>query len=532
MPRIVSVLVLAVCLASGGYALAQDHSKAIESNETGHVVSPPLGEIPRIPEPSLNHRAIPLRGTHPAGPTQSNPDPVLQTQSGAPASASSALNFLGVGTGIASNYGDCCAPPDTNGAAGATQYVQWVNLSFAVFSKADGSLQYGPTAGNALWQSLGGPCASNNSGDPIAQYDKQAGRWVMMQPVFSSPYYICAAVSATSDATGSWYLYSFAVPGNYFPDYPKLAVWPDGYYLSYNRFQGNFFYGATACALDRQNMLGGNPSNPMQCFNLSTSYGSLLPSDLDGASGAAGTTVAPPAGAPNYFVNFGSNSLNLWKFHVDWTTPGNSTFTGPTNIPVASFSEACGGGACIPQLNTSEKLDSLGDRLMYRLAYRNFGNHEALVVTHSVSVGGAKHRTTYTGVRWYELRQTSGSGFGVYQQGTFAPDSNHRWMGSIAMDKVGDIAVGYSVSGSNMNPAIHYTGRVPSDSLGTMESEATLYAGTGSQLSSLSRWGDYSSMSVDPTDDCTFWYTNEYLVNYGTFNWSTRVSSFKFPGCQ
>src|SRR5258708_3973071 len=256
-----------------------------------------------------------------------------------------------------------------------------------------------------------------------------------------------------------------------------------------------------------------------QCFQLSTSFGGVLPSDLDGPASP------PAAGTPGFFLNFGTNSVNFWKFHVDWVTPANTTLTGPANIAVAAFSAACNGGTCIPQLGTSEKLDSLGDRLMYRLAYRNFTDHESLVVNHSVATGSGN-----VGVRWYELRSPNGAP-AVYQQGTFAPDSNYRWMGSIAMDQAGDIALGYSVSGSGMNPAIRFTGRAPGDALGTMQAETVAINGTGSQLPNLNRWGDYSAITVDPVDDCTFWYTNEYLKASGTFNWSTWINSFKFPGC-
>jgi len=210
---------------------------------------------------------------------------------------------------------------------------------------------------------------------------------------------------------------------------------------------------------------------------------------------------------------------------VDFTNSSNTTFAGPINIPVAAFNDACGGGTCIPQAGTSQQLDSLGERLMWRLAYRNFGDHEALVANHSVATGAGN-----VGVRWYDLRDTNGSAT-VFQQGTYAPDSNYRWMGSVAMDNAGDIAAGYGVSSSAMNPAVRYAGRVPSDPLNTLQTETSIIEGAGSQLPSLSRWGDYSSMSVDPVDDCTFWYTNEYLLTSGTFNWSTRIATFKFPSC-
>ena len=512
------------------------HSMAIVVHEENHVTSKPLHMIPPIPAQVLSKLSIRLRHPHPlSGVRRLLPDPALQTSIGTSVATTGGPNFLGVGVGL-NGYGDCCAPPDTNGAAGPLEYVQWVNLDFAVFAKYNnetinsntynaGQVVYGPAAGNTLWSALGGVCASNNSGDPIAEYDKQAGRWVMMQAVFKNPYTVCVAVSKTSDATGAYNLYSFPVPSNYFPDYPKLGVWPDGYYLSYNQFNGNTFAGAAACSMDRTNMLQGNAAT-MQCFQPGNVAASLLPSDLDGDSGAAGTTAAPPAGSPNYFLQLGgSTSLELWKFHVDWANSSNSTFTGPTAITVPSYSLACGGGTCVPQSGTNEQLDSLGDRMMYRLAYRNVGGAGTLVATHSVDTGSGN-----TGVRWYEITGLDGSPTAA-QASTYSPDSFYRWMGSIAMDKLGDIALGYSVSGSTMHPAVRYTGRLAGDTPNTMESENSIVEGGGSQLTNLSRWGDYSSMAVDPVDDCTFWYTNEYLLSNGTFNWSTRVGSFDFAGC-
>lgn len=475
--------------------------------EINHAVSPPLKAVRTDTFLGTNGRnVIPLRPTTPNEIRQAVADPVLQTTSGPLVAATTGQNFDGV---PANGY----APPDTNGAVGATQYVQWVNVELAVYDKTTGALLKGPVAGNTIFANLGGACASSNDGDPIAQYDKLAQRWVLAQPVFSSPYSYCIAVSKTSDATGAYNLYQFPMPN--FPDYPKLGVWSDGYYGTFNMFQGNRFTGNMACAFDRAAMLAGTAAT-MQCFN--SGYASLLPSDVDG-------TTPPPGGEPAFFVDFGTNSLNFWKFHVDFANSANSTFTGPANIPVAAFSPACGGGVCIPQAGTSQTLDSLADRLMYRFAYRNFGDHESLVVNHSVTAG------TSVGVRWYEIR-TPNTTPTIYQQGTFAPDSQYRWMGSIAMDGSGDIAVGYSKSSSSIHPTISYTGRVPTDALGTLETENQIYAGPGSQSgSNLSRWGDYSAMSVDPVDGCTFWYTNEYLPNTGAFNWNTRIASFKFGTC-
>jgi Carboxypeptidase regulatory-like domain len=471
-------------------------------------VSPPLRDILPLP-PQAGFHEIPLLPI-PHNRQVSAADPVLQILAGPLVSTTSPNSFAGLGLGFP-GFTVQYIPPDTNGAAGETQYVQWVNASFAVFDKSTGTVVYGPADGNTLWSGFGGPCQNNNSGDPIAQFDKVAGRWVMMQPVFRHPYYVCVAVSTSSDAAGSYYRYAFPVSN--FPDYPKLGVWPDGYYISFNQFKGNSFLGAAVCALDRDSMLFGNPAT-MQCFTLGSAYGGLLPSDLDGLT-------MPPDGSPDFVLNFGNNSLNLWKFHVDFNNAANSTFVGPVSLPVAPFTEACGGGSCIPQSGTSQLLDSLGDRLMYRLAYRNFGPNESLVLNHSVDTGNGN-----TGIRWYEIRDPNGTP-AVYQEGTYAPDSNYRWMGSIAMDNVGNIALGYSVSGDSMHPAIRYTGRVPGDPSGVMEGEQTIVDGTGSQTN-YNRWGDYSGMTVDPMDDCTFWYTTEYLQTTGYY-WSTRIASFNFP---
>ena len=453
-------------------------------------------------------------------------DGALQAVPGPLAGTTNGLNFAGVGQG---DYGfsDQYAPPDTVGAVGATQYVQWVNSSFAVFDKSTGAIAAGfPKPGTSPWVGFGGACETNNDGDPIVQYDKVAQRWILTQfSVSTLPYLQCVAVSQTSDATGAYYRYAFSYGNTQFNDYPKMGVWPDGYYISYNIFtNGQTFAGSKVCAFDRAKMLAGDPAASQQCFQLSTSYGGLLPADLDG-------TTPPPAGSPNFFMNFGANSLNLWKFHVDFTTPANSTFTGPTNIPVAAFNAACSGGsACIPQPGTNNSLDSLADRLMYRLAYRKLAVGESLVLNHSVTVG--RKRTGITSVRWYELRNP-GATPTVFQQGTLGTaDGIHRWMGSIAMDKQGNIALGYSASSDAVNPSIRYTGRLVTDALGTMQTENIIQAGGGSQTGTLHRWGDYSAMTVDPVDDCTFWYTTEYLKASGTFNWSTRIASFKFPGCQ
>src|SRR5246500_1243159 len=487
-------------------------------HDVHHDVSLPLSEmIKHAPPPSLARRRVEPMKRIPLPPelTAAQQDPVIQVGTVAPATPPVTLGFEGLGNG---QYGFSVtgAPPDTEGTVGATQYVQWVNTSFAVFNKSTGALIAGPTAGNTLWSGFGGGCQTNNDGDPIVLYDKLAQRWVFSQfSVSTTPYLQCIAVSTTSDATGTYNRYSFQYSN--FDDYPKMSVWPDAYYETFNMFAGGTtFVGADACAYNRNAMLAGTAATQV-CFQQGTSVGGLLPSDLDG-------TTAPPAGSPNYMLYFGTNNLNLFKFHVDFTTPSNSTFTGPTVINVAAFSPLCGGGTCVPQPSTTQQLDSLADRLMYRLAYRNFGTHESLVVNHSVVAGSGG------GIRWYEIQNPSGTPT-VAQQSTFAPDSNYRWMGSIAMDKSGDIAVGYSVSSSSLDPSIRFAGRIPTDPTSTLEAETNVVTGTGSQTTGLGRWGDYSAMQVDPVDDCTFWYTQEYIKSNGIYNWNTRIANFKFPNC-
>jgi len=485
-------------------------------------VSPPLGLIRSVPrqDEEREHPVKPI-------PRRFNPganDPVRQSSITPLLIPAPSTNFDGVGqgfTGPAGTFTVNSAPPDTNGDVGPNHYVQIVNTDFAVFSKT-GTALFGPVPINTLWSGFGGGCQNNSDGDPVVLYDPMADRWVISQfSVTTQPFLQCVAVSTTSDPTGPYARYSFQYSN--FPDYPKMGVWPDAYYQTFNLFNaaGTQFFGSQVCAYDRAKMLAGQPAT-QQCFTTSSSFGGLLPADLDGAR-------LPPAGEPNWIVGLGANpnQLAFWRFHVDFATPGNTTFTGPSTLATAAFSEACSGGTCIPQSGTTQRLDSLADRLMFRLAYRNLGDHEALVVNHSVTAGSS------TGVRWYELRVSGGTSLSIFQQGTYAPDSNFRWMGSAAMDQAGNIALGFSVSSSSVHPQIHYTGRLAGDALGQMtQGEGTIIDGAGSQTgSNLSRWGDYSMMAVDPTDDCTFWYTTEYIPSNGAFNWKTRIGSFKFPGC-
>ena len=426
-------------------------------------------------------------------------------------------------------FGFAFVPPDTNGAVGATQYVQMVNVTIAVYDKSSGTLQLGPAAIHTLWSGFGGLCEFGggtptyaDGGDPVVLYDHLAGRWLVTQLQYDTTFTHtaeCIAVSNTSDATGSYNRYEYDF-GTNFPDYPKFSVWPDAYYNSINIYPPHGFAGPEACAFDRKAMLIGRAASAI-CFQQPSTVSSLLPADLDGGT-------LPPTGSPNYFVGLAdSTHLNLFKFHVDFRNPANSSFNGSL-ISVAPYSEICARAinlSCIPQPSPGERVDALADRVMFRLAYRNFGDHETLVVNHTVK-GGA-----LAGVRWYEMRQTSTTPFSVYQQSTLVDPNIDYWLGSIAMDKIGNAALGISASSMSLFPSVYVAGRAATDPAGAMYGPMVLANGTGVQFSSYHRWGDYSSMSVDPTDDCTFWYTQEYYATTGSFNWTTRVGSFKFNSC-
>ncbi|MBZ5524460.1 MAG: hypothetical protein LAP21_19655, partial [Acidobacteriia bacterium] len=408
------------------FALPSAGQVLIVNRDVDHTVTMPLRDMPRASQnaPIIEREAEPARriplplGLKPAN----EPDLALQrAEIVTPASLApvQGTSFEGLGTGIL-GFTIAGAPPDTNGAVGLTQYVQWVNLSIAIFDKATGSILAGPVLGNSLFANLGGGCAANNNGDPVVNYDRLADRWVVSQfSISTQPFLHCVAVSTTSDATGTYNLYAFQYPN--FNDYPKVGVWPDGYYATFNMFNGNAFVGASACSYDRAAMLSGLAATQI-CFQFGTNVGSILPADFDGR-------LAPRAGTPNFML-YGASALELLKFHVDFVVPANSTISPPTPILVAPFTPLCAGGTCVPQPGTATQLDSLADRLMYRAAYRNFGGHDSLVVNHAVSASGGG------GIRWYEI-QNPGTTPVLAQQGTYAPDNQFRWMGSIAMDRAG-----------------------------------------------------------------------------------------------
>lgn len=505
-----------------------------------HDLSPPLSRL--APAAAL---------PPPAGSTEQSPNLVLPGRKAAVAgvkqrdprySAAPALAGPMPAPGVAfegvASHG--LVPPDTNGAVGPAHYVQWVNLYLAVWDKS-GNLLYGPVPGNTLWSGFGGVCEAQNNGDPIVLYDHLADRWLMSQLAFQWPhnFHQCIAVSQTGSPTGAWYRYDFFYDNDILNDYPKFAAWPDAYYMAVNRFVAstNEFKGQGAVAFERDKMLAGLDAR-MIAFDLyavNPNFAGQLPADLDGP-------LPPPPGAPCYFAEvdddawgWPSDRLQLWKFHVDWTDTSRATF-GVNGEPDAVIDLAAVGYAfdadmcgyarcCIPQPGGNH-VDAISDRLMWRLTYRNFGAYEALAVNHTVDVDGADH----AGVRWYEVRDPAGSPF-VFQGGTFAPDGDNRWMGSLAMDALGDIAVGYSVSSATTYPSIRYAGRLASDPPGTLpRTEATLMTGSGYQVNAC-RWGDYSAMTVDPTDDCTFWFTDEYYTTTDSYTWQTRIGAFRFDDC-
>lgn len=486
-------------------------------------VSPPLSELAKRPVPFVSERAheaeawrrIPHKQIEAAGQVV---DPVVQSAIGGPNIPTPITTFEGMGTGLA-GFTVQSAPPDTDGDIGPNHYVQIVNSGVTIFNRS-GTPVLGPVNTNTFWNGFSGACATTNDGDGVVRYDRIADRWVISQ--FSvnggnGPFFQCVAVSTSPDPTGSYNRFQFTFDG--FNDYPKMGLWPDAYYFTFNMFPSNTFAGARLCAFDRAKMLAGDASATEQCFNTSNQIGGLLASDLEGST-------LPPAGSPNFLVALNTTTtLAFFKAHIDFTTPANSTFTGPTNITVASFAELCNGGTCVTQPGTTNKLDSLADRLMNRAPYRRFSDHDAMLVTHSVTAGSGG------GIRWYELRNMATTPT-VFQQGTYAPDASFRWMPSMTFDQAGNVGLGFSTSSSTINPSVRYTGRLVGDAAGTMgQGEATIIAGTGSQTGNLTRWGDYSSMNIDPTDDCTFWYTQEYMGASGSFNWRTRVGTFKFPNC-
>ena len=490
--------------------------------QSGHNdISPPLRALKPL---------LPAAHTYESPQHQATADPSFQTQSASSAMPSPLRSFEGI-----SNV-DGTQPPDPQGDVGTDHYVQWVNRSFAIWDK-EGTLLYGPANGNTLWTEFGGPCETTDDDNPTTLYDHLADRWLMSQvahPNFPlGPFYQCIAISQTGDPTGAWYRYEFPIPVSKGNHHPTFGLWPDGYYMSCDQSNnGSLTWGGPGvAAFERDKMLQGKVAQMVyvDVGAVNPNFGGMLPADLDGPT-------LPLDGSPNYFVATDSghpgDTLRLWEFHADWTNPADSTFGLAGHMPNSLLpttdvdSDMCQSSAdCIPQPRTTQKLDAVSDRLMARLQYRNFGPYETLVTNRTVDADNTDH----AGIHWMELRRQAGP-WSVHQEGIYAPDPRHRWVGSIAMDQVGNTALGYSLSSAVDYPSIRYTGRLAYDPPGTMgQGESTLIDGTGSQTNS-NHWGTHSSLAVDPADDCTFWYTQKYYQTSGS-NWRTRVGAFRFPNC-
>jgi hypothetical protein len=489
-------------------------------------------------------------------------DTAVQSSPGAATTPLPERNWAGLNFQDDRNvFGGYWIPPDTQGDVGPTVYVQIVNMIYAVYNKSTGSLIDGPRDIGSLWPA-NDICSYAESGDPIVLYDHLADRWVIAQmalPGATNPWpsYECIAVSKTGDPTGgasAFYPYTFLFSNTKMNDYEKIAIWPDGIYMTANQFcdptlepqcTANGWGGQGVKVYNKAQMYSGLPQALVQSmyfdlYTVNPNLGAMLPASLDGA--------APPAGAPALYAEFDSDrtgfpgvyQLDIWQFHVDWTNTALSTFTPVANVTVASFdADVChnflSDTNCIPQPGypyPPKGLDAISDRLMYRLQYRNFGAYQTLVTSHTVNANGP---AGYSGIRWYELCN-AGAGWAVRQQSTYAIDGASRWMPSAAMNGLGDIAIGYSISSSTVYPSIRYAVHSAAmNPLSTMGSEVQLIGGGGVQTywyqdypggPYRGRWGDYSMMSVDPTDDCTFWYTQEYYPQTSTAHWYTQIGSF------
>lgn len=527
--------------------LVQVLTNAVVNEPLAFDVSAPLSDLVQeavtptdlsLPRPILRPKLQQLQAAAEQG-QQAAAGDSLVTSPGPSIGVTVGLNFDGVGQNATNNCptvsGVRVAPPDTNMAVGDTQVVQWVNLCYAVFDKATGARLAGPFAGNRFWAGFKSVCATANAGDPIIQWDKANHVWVASQNVFA-PYLTCIAISTTADAMGSYNRYAFPQPG--FPDYPKWGLTPRVYYQTQNDFGFNDgFQGVNVCAYDAVAMRAGRKRAKQVCI-LDNSNGtlfddSMLPADMDSV---------PPSGAPAApEVLLGSidnpgfnNAVYKYVFTVTFGAHPTATLAGVNGtmpIPVPTFNLACGGfGACIPQPSPgSELLDSLGDRLMYRLALFDDGATQHFLVTHSVNNSSA------TAARWYEFTAPSGStSLTLAQSGQTADDGHYRWMGSVARDRSGNIALGYSRSSAAAGdfPSLYLAGQMAGEAAGTTDAESLIFQGTGSQFSTANRWGDYSSMALDGADLCSFWYTTEYYPANGSFAWNTRIAGpIRFAGC-
>ena len=442
-------------------------------------------------------------------------------------------------------------PPDPNGEVGLNHYVEMINLVFAIYSKT-GTLLLGPVDTGTLWSGFAIEDCTDPSGDPVVLYDQFEDRWLLSQFTTAGPtYYNCVAISQTGDPTGAYFRYAFSTGLN-FPDYPKYGIWRDTYVITTREFGPTVEYGIGVYGLEKNKLLVGDPGARVVSFFLDGNDpeilplvgDGLLPADIDGKQKPKNEAKIPIVGTQDddwVFYGATDDAINIWDFEVKWNSTATASIELNTQLLVASFDSVfpCAPTSrdCLPQPGITEPsryLDILSyrQRPTFRLAYRNFKDYEALVTNQSVEASPG-----VAGVRWYEIRRV-GTTYSLYQQGTYAPaDGVHRWMGSIAQDKKGNMVAGYSVvNGTTVYPGIRYTGRNFGDTSGQMTlGEGTVINGSGVQTTTNSRWGDYTDITVDPTDDCTFWYVNEYYTSAGQASspagWQTRIGSVKLESC-
>jgi hypothetical protein len=532
------------------------------SEPTAFDVSKPLKELAKGP-PSARGRAgevRPDRGRQVVDRGHSK-DEAVQSQVGALAIAAPIANFEGLSNQDNFNvFGFRVNPPDPVGDVGPNHYVEMINLVFGVYDKAGNKL-LGPVDTGTLWAGFPIEDCTDPSGDPIVLYDQTVDRWILSQFTTRGlddpalPFYNCVAISTTGDPTGTYFRYAFITQadpdgGFFFPDYPKYGVWRDTYVLTTRDFGTVDAYGISVYGLEKNKMVEGDPKARAVQFFLDSEEvplnligDGLLPADIDGKQKPKNEAKIPIVGTQDDGAGYGGtfDALNIWDFDVKWHSTPTASLVLNTQLPTVPFDSiypcAPTSRDCLPQpgiTDPAQYLDILSyrQRPTWRLAYRDNKDYETLVTSQSVEAAPA-----VAGMRWYEIRRV-GSTYSIYQQGTYAPgDGVHRWMGSIAQDKKGDMGLGYSVvNGTTVFPGIRYTGRLAGDPLGQMTlGEGTIIHGSGVQTTTNSRWGDYTAMTIDPVDDCTFWYVNEYYTAAGQASsaagWQTRIASFKLPGC-
>lgn len=540
---ILPVILAVACAPSGGRVVEVRHAVAVDTSPplrllmdrtSGSARAECEGAMCVAPSPQheRSNRARPA-------PMDTAAMRIEQREQGPRPAAPILESFDGLGFGFTgpTEMPPARNPSDNSLAVGPNHILQTVNSQFAVFTKkgklfdTTGRALHGAVSTNTIWAGFGGACEQRRSGDAVVRYDQLADRWLFVLPIFSrppgdstGPWSMCYAVSATPDPLGPWHRYEFK--RRLFPDYPRPAIWPDGYYVPTST--GDDVIQKHACVVDRTRMLKGEPATE-QCV-IVDGVNFLNNADIDGYA-------LPPNGAPNIVMATGGTQLvgdldddgiYVWRFHVDWTDSSRTTLAGPEKIAVAPYQYLCGGQLtnCVPQPGTDRRLDAQGDKLMQRLVYRNVSGRESIVAVHSVNTSAGAG-----GVRWYEFRIGRGRdrAIALHQQGTWAPDSLYRWMGSIGMDRAGGIAIGYSFGGVPHYAGQRVAGRLAGDPPGRLTlRESVVVEGQGSQLNTL-RWEDYTTLAMDP-DDCTFWYVGDHY-KAGAERYSTRIASWRLPGC-